>query len=541
MKFCSIILLFSLLLRACTQQAPATEKPAGEDHPAGDQTYHPAQLRPILDRQQKAAFSFFYEGADPVSGMALEGNNRGNTITIGGSGFGAMALVVGMERGWITRAQGIERIQKMLHFLETAARYKGAWSHWHNPDGTPAPFGNQVAAGDLVETSFLLEGLVVVYEYLDQDNDAEKDIRSRIDALYDSVDWAGYTGTQGDALYWIWHSDKDRYELKITGWNEALVTYLLALGARKNAIAREVYENGWNVPVFKGRSVNGYPFPLGSEQKGGPLFFSHYSFLGFDPHQMADDKAWYWEQNLSHTLLNRHYCLYEAPAQHAYGPGLWGLTACYGAGSRDFYSARSPQNDDGVLAPTAALSSFPYTPFYSAQVLVTLNQLQDLQGTYGLADSYMPSERKATRNHLAIDQGPMVVMMENYRSGLIWSLFMRNERVRQALSRAGMQKPALQEGFPYVAVDRRTGSADLMAHPDREMYELEVFANAAGLAQCSVKLQGSGQTVREFDAHVQAGVNRLSFDDTRLTRGEKYLISVRLPSGTRCELPTVLH
>lgn len=536
-----IILLVSFVLRACTQQAPAQGNETPDAYQPGDQTYHPARLRPILDRQQEAAFRFFYDGAEPVSGMALEGNNRGSTVTIGGSGFGVMALVVGMERGWITRAQGMAQLQKILRFLGTADRYKGVWSHWHHPDGTYEPFGDQIATGDLVETSFLVQGLLVAYEYLNEDVPEEQALRADIAALCDSVDWTGYTGTAQDALYWLWYSLEDKYSLKVTGWNEALVTYLLALGATENGISPDLYKRGWNVPVYPGRRVNGYALPLGREEKGGPLFFSHYSFLGFDPRHMADGSAWYWRQNLSHTMLNRHYCLYEAPQEYGYGPGLWGLTACYGAGSSAHYSARNPARDDGVLAPTAALSSFPYTPFYSAQVLVALDRLDVCKGEYGFADSYKPSERAATRNHLAIDQGPMVVMMENYRSGLIWDLFMRNARVKRALERAGITEPVLEEGFPYVVADSRTSLVDLMAHPDREKYELDCYSSRAGQAHFTLSLSATEEEIQTCDLTVPSGVFRFSFDDTRVTRGEKYIISARFPSGNTSRTEVVLH
>ncbi len=240
MKAYSLLILFiSFCLRACSQ-SPQPAEPATPSYPPGDQTYVPGNVRKVLDKQQKAAFNFFYEGAEPESGLALEGNNRGNTVTIGGGGFGVMALVVGMERGWISRAQGIGQINKILTFLSKADRYKGVWSHWHNPDGTFAPFGDQSATGDLVETSFLVQGLIVAREYLDKDTAEEKAIRETIDRLYDEIDWAGYTGTSQDGLYWLWYSRDDKYSLKISGWNEALCTYLLALGAEKNGISADI-------------------------------------------------------------------------------------------------------------------------------------------------------------------------------------------------------------------------------------------------------------------------------------------------------------
>ena len=541
MKFSSVLaLLMTFLLRACTQPVPAGTGEEENGLSRGDRTYAPENIRVLLDRQQKAAFSYFFDGADPKTGMALEGNGREYTLTTGGSGFGVMALVAGMERGWITREQGVDRIRRIVDFLSLADRYRGAWSHWYNPDGSYVPFGNQEATGDLVETSFMIQGLLVAYEYLNAEAPDEQKIREAIDSLCDALEWSSYTGDD-DALYWLWYSREDRHSLKIQGWNEALCTYLLALGARKHSITPETYRNGWNVPVFPGRTVNGYPFPLGREEKGGPLFFSQYSFLGFDPRHMADANAWYWRQNLSHAMLNRHYCLYEAPQEYAYGPGLWGLTACYGAGSRPNYSARSPYGDDGVLAPTAALSSFPYTPFYSAQVLVSLDALGSLcAGEFGFADAYRPSERVAEKRHLAIDQGPVVVMMENYRSGLIWKLFMKNERVQHALERAGIGEPELGEGFPYVAADSRTGLVDLMAHPDRGVFELDFYSSAAGEARFEW-LNGGGSKVREQSMRVVSGVSRLSFDDARLVRGEAYMLVLTLPSGTQCRLNIHIH
>ena len=532
-----------LCLWSCANRPPANDNTGTADnqYPPGDQTFVPANVRKVLDRQQKAAFSFFYDGAEEHSGVALEGNNRGNTVTIGGGGFGVMAIVVGVERGWITRAQGIAQMRKILDFLKNADRYKGAWSHWHNPNGRYEAFGDQKATGDLVETSFMVQGLIVAREYFDGTSLEEAAICTDIDALCNAIDWAAYA-TPGDGLYWLWYSQEDRYSLKIAGWNEALCTYLLALGAPEgHEITPEVYEKGWNVPVFPGRKTNGYPLPLGSSDKCGPLFFSHYSFLGFDPRHMADSKAWYWQQNLSHTMINRHYCLYEAPESNGYGPGLWGLTACYGAGSTSSYSARSPKNDDGVLAPTAALSSFPYTPFYSAQVLMELDKLAACKGDYGFADSYKPSEKAANRNHLAIDQGPIVVMIENYRSGLVWRLFMNNESVKRALKRAGIGEPVLTEGFPYVMADSKTKAVDLMAHPDREKFELEFYSSQAGSARFKVLSGSTLEVLQECELKIGPGVSTFAFDDTKITRGKRHYITMELPSGSSFQLETILH
>ena len=541
-RIIATILFMSLLSVSCQGKEPPA---GGTDTPVyskGDQTYTPASVRKVLDRQQKATFNYFYEGAEPQSGMALEGNNRGNTITIGGSGFGAMAIVVGVERGWISREEGVSRIRKMIDFLKSADRYQGVWSHWHNPDGSYVAFGDQKACGDIVETSYMIEGLIVAKEFFDSSSETETALRNDIDELYDSVDWKAYTGNGGDALYWLWYSLEDRYSLKVAGWNECFVTYLLALGANEeHAISPDIYEKGWNAPAFPDRKVNGYTLPLGKNEKGGPLFFSHYSFLGFDPRLMQDSKAWYWQQVVSHTMINRHYCLYEAPAENGYRNGVWGLTACYGAGSTSGYSARNPKNDDGVMAPTAALSSYPYTPFYSTQVLLELDKIELCQGQFGFADSYKPSENASNRNHLAIDQGPIVVMMENYRSGLIWKLFMRNENVRKALERAGIGEPSFKQGFPFVVADSKTGIVDLMAHPDRELYELQFYSEKAGKASFKIMLGSTMDEVQVHEMDVESGLSTFSFDDKNITRGKKYYISMTLPDGRTYQIETILH
>ena len=536
------LLAISLISVGCNPKPAGSGTPGNNTYPSGDQTYSPENVRKVLDKQQKAAFKFFYDGAEPQSGVALEGNNRGNTVTIGGGGFGVMAIVTGIERGWITREQGKERIRKIIDFLKGADRYKGAWSHWHNPDGSYVAFGDQKATGDLVETSYMIEGLIVAREYFDRSDAEETAIRNDIDWLYDTVDWAGYTGENKDGLYWLWYSEQDRYSLKISGWNEGLASYLFALGAKDgHDISPDLYERGWNVPVYPNRKVNGYVFPLGNNVTGGPLFFSHYAFIGVAQRHKQDSKVWYWQHNLSHTMRTRHYCIYDAPASHGYNSCLWGLTACYGAGSTPSYSARNPKDDDGVIAPTAAISAFPYTPFYSAQVLMELDRIEACQGEYGFADSYKPAEKVSNRNHLAIDQGPIVVMIENYRSGLIWNLFMKNERVKRALERAGIGEPVFREGFPFIAADTKTGLYDLMAHPDKEKYELEYYSDESGKVSFKILQKATMDEIQSYETDIQAGLSAFQFDDTKVTRGKPYIISMTLPSKKTYQIEAILH
>lgn len=508
-----------------------------------DKTYDPNVVKKVLDEEQSAAFRYFYDGADKNSGMALEGNERGTTITIGGSGFGMMAIIVGTERGWISRAQGAEHVLKMVRFLNKAERYKGVWAHWYNPQGESVPFGDQVETGDLVESSFMIAGLLTAIEYFKENNSAETEIRETATALCNSVEWNAYTGGK-DVLHWLWYSQEDKLALEVRGWNECMETYLLALGApEENCISPDVYKAGWlsnGSKVFPNRDFYGYPLPLGNDY-GGPLFFAHYSFLGFNPKLMQDEYVYYWRQNQAHALINRHYCINEAPKQFAYTAQNWGLSACYGAGSSTGYKARSPLKDDGVIAPTAALASYPYVPFYATQVMLNLNKKGDAHGAYGFCDSYSPAENAYERKHLAIDQGPIVVMIENYRTGLIWNLFMKSDYAKRAMQRAGMySQPRHEEGFYLLLTSPQAAQADLMAHPDRGVYEIDFYSSTGGKAKCSLKDKAGGVVLEEEIAAI-AGANKFSIAYDKVKRGKQYEVQILLPSGKDVAIEVVLY
>lgn len=503
-----------------------------------DETYAPDKVKAVMDEWQRKNFSFFYEGASPT-GLALEGNDRGDVVTTGGTGFGLMALIVGVERGFITREQGITRTAKIVRFLGKAERFKGMWSHWYNPDGTAHPFGDQVKTGDLIESSFLMAGLLTAGEYFTQNNAAEKEIRDSVASFRNTVDWRFYTNNE-EVLNWLWYSQDNRFALNIRGWNEGLISYILALGAPEpHNISTNVYNNGW---LYNGGAVNAnrkfydYPLPLG-EPYGGPMFFAHYSFLGLNPNLMEDNYVNYWQQNVGHTMINRHYCVYEAPANFKYSETDWGLTACYGGRPPWGYTARSPRNDDGVIAPTAALGSFPYTPFYSTQMLMRLATFPLAQGTYGFADAYSPETSTSEKKHLAIDQGPIVVMMENYRSGLIWNLLMKNEDVKRGLALAGMKdKPAFPEGFHKAMTNTFTKQFDLMRHPDRGQFELEYNVKTAGNTRFIFQ-NATGTTVLDTTVTASAGENVLRFNNTKtILNPKQYTIKMTAPGNQEYSL-----
>lgn len=539
LRFIAIMGIIIVLIPSCnTDDNPPTvivEK--------NDETYSPAKVKAIMDVWQKKTFDFFYTGASST-GLAYEGNDRGDVVTIGGSGFGVMSIVVGADRNYITRDQAAAQIRNIVIFLGKAQRFKGAWSHWYNPDGTAHAFGDQVQTGDLVETAFMMAGLLVAKEYFNQSTSIEKEIRDSVDSFWGTVDWRFYAGN-GDALNWLYYSESNQLSMPIKGWNEGLITYILALGAPEpHNISADVYRSGWlsSGGIFNyNRQYYGYKLPFG-EAYGGPLFFAHYSFLGLNPKLMEDDYASYWQQNVSHTMINRHYCIYAAPTKYKYGESDWGLTACYGGRPPWGYMARSPLNDDGVLAPTAALSSYPYTPFYSTQVLMHLSEYSLAQGTYGFADAYSPETLTSEKKHLAIDQGPIVVMMENYRSGLIWNLLMNNDGVKKGLQLAGMKsEPNYSEGFYLANINTQTNEYDMMRHPDRGTFELDYFLNTAG--NVSVMIKNAKDTVVMDTTVVSvAGENVFKFKNTKtILNGKQYIIKMSTQANNNYELTVRLH
>ncbi|MEA3462589.1 MAG: glucoamylase family protein, partial [Bacteroidota bacterium] len=393
----------------------------------------------LLDLVQHQTFKYFYDFAHPESGMSRERNSTLDTVTSGGTGFGIMALVVGVERGFITRQEATAHLEKILDFLESCDRYHGVWPHWlSGSTGEVIPFSAKDNGADLVETAFLVQGLITMREYLWASDSKEKELKDRIDALWQSVEWDWFTQEGEEVLYWHW-SPEFEWEMNhaIRGHNETLITYVLAASSPTHSIDSLVYHKGYarEGEIINGSEFYGIKLPLGGEL-GGPLFFSHYSFLGLDPRNLEDLYANYWEQNVNHSLINRQYCIENPLNYKGYSADCWGLTA---SDNHQFYSAHSPTNDLGVITPTAAISSIPYTPEHSLKAIRHFYyELGDkLWGEYGFYDSFNQSENWWADSYLAIDQGPIVVMIENYRTGMLWELFMSAPEIATGLQKLG--------------------------------------------------------------------------------------------------------
>jgi hypothetical protein len=395
---------------------------------------------------QEQTFNYFWNFGHPVSGLARERNTSGDLVTSGGSGFGIMAIIAGIHRGFINRQQGLARLQTMVAFLKnTAQRFHGAYPHWLNgATGVVIPFSAKDNGADLVETSYLVQGLLCARQYFSAASPAEITLRSDINSIANTVEWNWFRKNNENVLYWHW-SPNFNWDLnhQIKGWNECLITYVLAASSANYFIPKIVYDAGWasNGSMRNGATYFGFQLPLGPNL-GGPLFFSHYSFLGINPFGLTDQYANYQTQVINHTKINYSYCVANPNNYYGYSDQCWGLTASdVPAG----YSANSPTADLGVIAPTAALSSFPYTPAESMKALKFFYyKLGDkLWGEYGPRDAFSLKEPWFASSYLAIDQGPIVVMIENYRSGLLWNLFMSCPEVKTGMRSLGFQSPHL--------------------------------------------------------------------------------------------------
>lgn len=403
----------------------------------------------LLDLVQKQTFRYFWDFAHPVSGMARERSNAtfgygGEVVTTGGTGFGIMSVIVAAERKWITRDTAAKFMLKMINFLLKAESYHGAFPHWMDgATGKTIPFSRKDDGADLVETSYLFQGLLCARQYFNGNDAVERELRNRIQWMWTEIEWNWFTQEQ-EVLYWHWSPNNGwAMNFPVRGFNECLIMYILAASSpnEKYQVSSAVYHRGWAESNFfkNGKEFYGFRLPLGFDY-GGPLFFSQYSFLGLDPRGLKDRYADYWEQNKNHTLINYTYCVENPKGFKGYGQNCWGLTA---SDTYDGYNAFSPTNDFGTITPTAALSAFPYTPEYSMKALKHFYyDLGDrIWSEYGFTDAFNETKNWYATSHLAIDQGPIVAMIENYRSGLIWKLFMSCPEIKTGLKKLDFQSP----------------------------------------------------------------------------------------------------
>ncbi len=439
----AVLLLFSLLACKNKPAASSDKRPASASDTLSDDA--------LMDTVQRRTFQYFWEGGEPYSGMARERYHIDNVypaggpevVTSGGSGFGIMAILSGIDRGYVSRQEGLERMDKIVTFLEKADRFHGAYPHWWNGEtGKVLPFGSKDNGGDLVETAFLMQGLLAVHQYYVNGTSDEKELAARIDKLWREVDWNFYRQNGQNVLYWHWNpTDGWAMNFPVHGYNECMIMYILAAASPTHGIPATVYNEGWaqNGQIVSPHTVEGIKLHLRYQgTEAGPLFWAQYSFLGMNPNGLQDKYCpSYFNEMRNLTLVNRAYCIRNPKHYTGFGPDCWGLTASY---SVNGYAAHAPneREDLGVISPTAALSSIVYTPEYSLQVMRHLYGMgEKVFGPYGFYDAFSETDNWYPKRYLAIDQGPIAVMIENYRSGLLWKLFMSHPDVQNGLNKLG--------------------------------------------------------------------------------------------------------
>jgi hypothetical protein len=413
----------------------------------------------LLDTVQYHSFQYFWDGAEPISGAARERYHTDdvypskdkNVVATGATGFGLMAILSGIDRKYINKSDGVARLEKILNFLENADRFHGAWPHWMiGETGKVKPFSKFDDGGDLVETAFIAQGLICIKQYFKNGNAQEKSLAAKADKLWKEIDFDWYRNGK-NVLYWHWSPNNEwRMNFPVHGFNECLIMYVLAASSPTHGIDKKVYDEGWamNGKILSPRSfkdVNLQFFHQGNAPHGGPLFWSHYSFLGLNPNGLKDQYGDYGMETKNQALINYLWCVDNPLGYKGYGKNSWGLTSSY---SMKGYAGHAPQKgrDLGVIAPTAAISSIVYTPEQSKAAMRHwyVDMKDKVWGKYGFFDAFSETADWYNKGYLGIDKGPEVVMLENYRSGLLWKLFMQDADVQNGLKKLEFESPNIK-------------------------------------------------------------------------------------------------
>ena len=407
----------------------------------------------FLNDLQRSHFNYFWELAAPsglIPDRASE-TNQNAMYSIAATGFGLSVYIVGVERGFITRSEAAQRTLTTLQTLANSPQgpassgtigYKGFFYHFLN-NSTGLREGTSELS--TVDTGLLMAGALCSASYFNGTDATETEIRRLADTLYRSVDWQ-WALNGGSLLSMGWTPENGFLPYTWQGYNEAMILYLLAIGAPDaNQSLRGSAWTAWTA-TYRYASFEGYEMVNFS-----PLFGHQYSHIWVDfanikdAYMRARSGLDYFENSRRATLANRAYCISNPSGYPDYGTTLWGLTACDGpneGGAWGYYARGASAEgiaDDGTLAPTAAGGSMPFTPQESYATLQAMRNYRGglLYTRYGFRDSFNPSLGWIDPWWIGIDQGPIVLMIENYRSGLLWKIMKGNSYLVAGLREAG--------------------------------------------------------------------------------------------------------
>ncbi len=409
----------------------------------------------LLTYIQKSHFEYMWSGAGVGSGLARvryfpsDPSHDAGTITTGASGFGIMGIIVGIERGFISRSEGLERLGKIVSFLEKAERWHGMYPHWMDDStGKTIAFAGSDGednGADIVETAFLASGLLCARQYLIDGPEDGHALAKRMDAIWKGMEWNWFAAEDG-CLIWHWSPTVGfRKNMRIQGYNECLLPYVLAASSPDFALPepKKSYEAGWcrgGVIVNPGERY-GIPFVVkhnSGDNEVGPMFWTAFSYAGLCPEGLVDGSGIdYGAAVRNHALIQYNYCVENPKGWSCYGPDCWGMSAGYTSNETTDYQAMRTNNDKGVVTISAALAAMPYTPEQS--IAAAKHYYWDIAGQagpWGFWDSYSDKEGVVKR-YLANNQCIVVPMIENYRTGLLWKLFMSSPDIRTGLDKLG--------------------------------------------------------------------------------------------------------
>ena len=401
----------------------------------------------FLDYVQQANFDYFWYAANPANGLVPDRSATGSACSIAAVGFGLTAIGIGIDHGWISRTQGVARVLTTLNtFLQGpqgantsgTIGYKGWFYHWLDMNTALRASGSELSS---IDTTLLLSGILYSKQYFNGANSDETSIRTMSDAIFNRVDWNWMAqGTDAVAMGWQPTSGFTGYGNWV-GYDEGMILYLLGLGIATNplpASAWSYWTSGYTWYTYYGESFVLFP----------PLFGHEYSHCWIDFRHIADaymnsQSSTYFENSRRAALAQRAYCIAN-PANPplgwvGYSGNVWGLTACDGPTGYNAHGAPPALNDDGTIAPTAPGGAMAFTPEYSLPTLQYFYSQFRLHiwTAYGFHDAFNLSAQWYDTDELGIDQGPIVIMIENYRTQRPWRLFMQNEEVQRGLQRAG--------------------------------------------------------------------------------------------------------
>ncbi|MDZ4803716.1 MAG: glucoamylase family protein [Candidatus Eisenbacteria bacterium] len=482
----------------------------------------------LLDTIQHTAFNYFWIEANPANGLIKDRSTTGSPASIAAVGFGLSAICIGIDHGWVSRVDGRQRVLTTLNTFWTGPQgsgvngfmgYKGLFYHFLDMSVGVRTWDSELSS---IDTALLLAGAIDAKQYFNTADALDIQVRALVDSIYRRVDWEfmrasgvgirmGWKPVTGFNGFGTW-----------TGYNEAMIMYLLGLGSptkppnpNNPGFMWSSWTAGYDWLTYYGYTYIHFP----------PLFGHQYSHCWIDYRYIQDNYTrnkgiTYFENSRRATLAQWQYCIANPGGFTGYGPTLWGLTAGDGPNGYAARGAPPAENDNGTIAPTAAISSLPFTP---DEVIPTMHNFFDnyplLWGPYGFKDGFNLTSNPDWYGPdvIGIDQGPIIIMIENYLNQKVWLRFMQNVDVQRGLTRAGFTAVAAVDELvpPISPFQLSQNSPNPFRHSSRISYRLD----EAGLVSLTL-FDVMGRTVRTLVNGLQtSGIHDVTLDGQGLPSG----------------------